>query len=118
METTPFDLVLVPPVPNLYRTRPDPYLTRIGIFFFWGAKMGTLGVRMQQYPGSIRTHEVPGTGTTPILPYPCFLVTRPSRDKKMPWDSNPIQPRVEAPQPVTFKETLQKIDNEIGFIQK
>ena len=45
------------------------------------------------------------------------VITRPSRDKKTPWDSNSIQSRVEAPQPVTFRETLQEIDNEIGFIQ-
>ena len=35
--------------------------------------MGMLGVRMQQYPGSIRSHDVPGTGMAPILPYWCFL---------------------------------------------
>jgi hypothetical protein len=28
---------------------------------------------MQRYPGSIRTHEVPGTGTAGFLPYRCFL---------------------------------------------
>ena len=28
---------------------------------------------MQRYPGSIRTHEVPGMGTAPFLPYWCFL---------------------------------------------
>jgi hypothetical protein len=29
---------------------------------------------MQRYPGSIRTHEVPGTGAAGFLPYRCFLV--------------------------------------------
>ena len=42
------------------------------IFFFW-PKTGTSGVGLQRYPGSIRTHEVPGTGTAGFLPYRCFL---------------------------------------------
>ena len=53
-----------------YRTGPDPYQNRTGNFFFW-PKTGTPGVRMQR--GSIRTHEVPGTGTVGFLPYRCFL---------------------------------------------
>uniref|UniRef100_A0A2N9IY60 Ceramidase n=1 Tax=Fagus sylvatica TaxID=28930 RepID=A0A2N9IY60_FAGSY len=49
------------PVPNPTRPVPDPYQNRTGNFFFW-PKSGTPGVRMQRYPGGIRTHDVPGTG--------------------------------------------------------
>ena len=35
---------------------------------------------MQRYPGSIRTHEVPGTCTAGFLPYRCFLAVK--LDKK------------------------------------
>ena len=56
--------------------QPGPYPTRTwpvpGIFFFW-KKWGTPGVRMQRYPGCTRTSAVPGTGTAPKLPYPCFI---------------------------------------------
>jgi hypothetical protein len=31
---------------------------------------------MQRYPGSTRTSAVSGTGTAPILPYPCFIGLR------------------------------------------
>ena len=63
------------PVSCPTRLVPDPYPTHtktIPEFLFW-PKMGTPGVRMQRYPGGIRTHDVPGTGTAPILPYRCFL---------------------------------------------
>jgi hypothetical protein len=59
-----------------YRTRTgtDPTRTKtVPENFFFGPKTGTPGVRMQRYPGSIRTHEVPGTGTAGFLPYRCFL---------------------------------------------
>jgi hypothetical protein len=36
---------------------------------------------MQRYPGSIRTHEVPGTSTTGFLPYRCFLVNEAIAEK-------------------------------------
>jgi hypothetical protein len=69
LKTTPFWLSFIPP-----RTGPDPTHTKtvLNFFFFW-LKMGTLGVCMQPYLGSIRTHEVPGTGTARFLPYRCFL---------------------------------------------
>ena len=61
------------------RTRPVPDRTRpVPGNFFFGQKRDTPGVRMQRYPSSIRTHKVPGTSTAPILPYQCFLVTKPS----------------------------------------
>ena len=39
------------------------------------------GVRMQWYPDSIRTHEVPGTSTTGFLSYRCFLVNEAIAEK-------------------------------------
>ena len=69
METTPFGLVLIPPVPNPYRE------------FFFLDKNGYAGVRMQQYPSSIGTHEVSGTDTASILPYRCFLDNNSSKKK-------------------------------------
>ena len=52
--------------PRLYPT--DPYL---GIFFW--KKSDIPGVGMQQYPDCTHTLAVPGMGTVPKLPYPCFI---------------------------------------------
>ena len=59
------------------RTEPDPTPTKTILeFFFFLPKTGTPGVRMQRYPNGIRSHEIPGMGTVPILPYRCFLGLR------------------------------------------
>ena len=61
----PFWFGFIPP-----RTGPDPSHTKpIPEIFFFGQKR----VRMQQYPDSIRTHKVPGTGMAGFLPYRYFL---------------------------------------------
>jgi hypothetical protein len=65
------------------RTEPDPTRTKtvseffFFFFFFFLQKTSTPGVRIQQYPSGIHTHNVPSTGTAPILPYQCFLVHNP-----------------------------------------
>uniref|UniRef100_A0A2N9EI94 Four-carbon acid sugar kinase nucleotide binding domain-containing protein n=1 Tax=Fagus sylvatica TaxID=28930 RepID=A0A2N9EI94_FAGSY len=76
-------------IPSRTGPVPDPY--RYRNFYFW-RKRGTPGVRMQRYPGSIRTHEVYETltgvvvkGKLPVLKKEAVLQSLPSE-----WPVDPI----------------------------